>query len=56
MTTETYHKVGRGGAGNFYSEEDIEEATGRTREVSLRLISDIHTGLISVAGSRSTAR
>ena len=37
MTTETYHKVGRGGAGNFYSDQDIEEATGKTREVCLPL-------------------
>ncbi|KAG9232566.1 hypothetical protein BJ875DRAFT_380403 [Amylocarpus encephaloides] len=28
--TETYKKVGRGGAGNFYSKEDIETATQAT--------------------------
>lgn len=34
MEAETYQKIGRGGAGNFYSKHDIEEATKHTAEVS----------------------
>lgn len=34
METESYKKIGRGGAGNFYSKQDIEEATKDTAEVS----------------------
>ncbi len=27
MEPETYQKIGRGGAGNYYSKQDIDEAT-----------------------------
>ena len=34
MSSEVYRKVGRGGAGNFYSKQDIEDATKNQNEVS----------------------
>lgn len=33
MESESYRKIGRGGAGNFYSKQDIEEAARRAAEV-----------------------
>ena len=36
MEPESYKKTGRGGAGNFYSKHDIEQATKNTAEVSKR--------------------
>lgn len=35
MEAETYKKTGRGGAGNYYSKHDIEEATKQIAEVSI---------------------
>lgn len=29
MESETYRKIGRGGAGNYYSKQDIEKVTRR---------------------------
>ncbi|KAI9869674.1 MAG: hypothetical protein M1830_005227, partial [Pleopsidium flavum] len=37
MASETYHKTGRGGAGNYYSPRDIEEATKRSAEVAISI-------------------
>lgn len=34
MEAESYQNTGRGGAGNFYSKHDIEQATKHTAEVS----------------------
>lgn len=33
MESETYRKIGRGGAGNYYSKQDVEEAARRAAEV-----------------------
>ena len=33
MASETYRKIGRGGAGNYYSPQDLDEAANRINEV-----------------------
>lgn len=33
MESETYRKIGRGGAGNYYSKQDIEKVTRRAEDV-----------------------
>ena len=33
MASDMYRKVGRGGAGNYYSPQDIDEAAKRIDEV-----------------------
>lgn len=33
MDSETYRKIGRGGAGNYYSRDDLEAAARRAAEV-----------------------
>lgn len=33
MDSETYRKIGRGGAGNYYSKQDIEDAAKSAAEV-----------------------
>ena len=33
MESEIYRKIGRGGAGNYYSKQDIEDAAQRAAEV-----------------------
>ena len=30
---DSYAKIGRGGAGNYYSQQDIQEAATRLKEV-----------------------
>lgn len=32
MESETYRKIGRGGAGNYYSKKDVEEVARRAAE------------------------
>ncbi|KAI9816451.1 MAG: hypothetical protein M1827_001583 [Pycnora praestabilis] len=32
MAAEVYRRVGRGGAGNYYSQKDVQDATKRTAE------------------------
>ena len=43
MEPESYQKTGRGGAGNFYSKHDIEEASKHTAEVSKGNAQNSHT-------------
>lgn len=33
MTSDIYRKVGRGGAGNYYSQQDVEATTKHTAKV-----------------------
>lgn len=33
MASDTYRKVGRGGAGNYYSSQDIQQAQKQAAEV-----------------------
>lgn len=46
METESYQKTGRGGAGNFYSKHDIEEATKHTAEVSKETHNDLEDSYV----------
>jgi hypothetical protein len=43
MSTDVYRKVGRGGAGNWYSEKDVKEAEDSIAKVSVWL----HRGLVT---------
>lgn len=35
MASEPYRKIGRGGAGNYYTPQDIDEAAKRINEVRI---------------------
>ena len=36
MESETYHKFGRGGAGNYYSKQDIQDVQKQAASVCFR--------------------
>lgn len=53
MSSEVFRRVGRGGAGNFYSKQDVQEADKVSKEVGIEiLLCDTSVNLKKIAIAR----